>query len=499
LHVTIMQNTRTVGWKILFAAAMTSGCQVQPRPQLVVIVDTDAPVPRQVVDDATLSMDAAVDTVGVDRLGDDGAQICLDGDACVQRFIVPDPALWPLSFGVATPPGGGGTTLHLRIRAFSSARAITGTFMIKGQTVETTDPPAEATIDRLVDLVLPEAGVVTQRVFLASDCRNVPVYLLEPHGTCIDDPMTRRSPADGLEESPAGEVPGPSRVGTWAWARSVACAGSPPSPDAVCVPGGFSMMGDTYLEGADQTMTVPAFPPRPVYVSPFFMDRTEVTVGRFRQWVRAGLIQVAPGDPSMPDASNASMAECTWLGKDVATNDALPLNCVTGDLASYICMKAAGGDLPTEAQWEHAARGRGQGRPYPWGSQYPDCCTLSAERSSSFFPMNLCPDAGPEAVGSHPISAACKNTGDESRDSILDLGGSVREICRGVPVPYDRGCLKGSGIFEDPVCTDTMDAPYTSRGTDWSSGLSTSLAGLRAYVGVGSGTGFRCVYSERAP
>ena len=76
------------------------------------------------------------------------------------------------------------------------------------------------------------------------------------------------------------------------------------------------------------------------------LDRTELTVGMLRKLGVAAL--GAEEAPTAPDGTT-DLSTCTWRGFDDATNDALPLNCVSWKTALQIC-RARGGSLPTEAQ-----------------------------------------------------------------------------------------------------------------------------------------------------
>jgi formylglycine-generating enzyme required for sulfatase activity len=89
-------------------------------------------------------------------------------------------------------------------------------------------------------------------------------------------------------------------------------------------------------------------PQHPVKVAGFWMGRTEVTNGSYDKFVAA---TVTTGKAPKPRARTDLPAT------DVSWND-----------ASAYC-KWAGGRLPTEAEWEHAARGGKQDQIYPWGNQ----------------------------------------------------------------------------------------------------------------------------------
>jgi formylglycine-generating enzyme required for sulfatase activity len=140
-------------------------------------------------------------------------------------------------------------------------------------------------------------------------------------------------------------------------------------------------------------------------VSNFRLDKYDVTVGRFRQFVAAwnngsGFTPTAgsgkhihlnggsglawggkPGvfEPGWSTSNNSSIAptnanlncnspdHTTWTNTAGTNNELYPVNCVTWQEAYAFCIWD-GGFLPSQAEWEYAAAGGSLQREYPWGS-----------------------------------------------------------------------------------------------------------------------------------
>jgi iron(II)-dependent oxidoreductase len=131
--------------------------------------------------------------------------------------------------------------------------------------------------------------------------------------------------------------------------ESTGAGDCPGTPGMVCVPGGPFTMGSR--------MAANEQPVREVTLDSFEIDLTETTVASYRACVDAGVCTEADTD-----------VDCHWGQPDV---DDHPINCVRWQQADDYC-QWAGKRLPTEAEWEKAARGE-DARTYPWGELAPTC------------------------------------------------------------------------------------------------------------------------------
>ena len=113
-----------------------------------------------------------------------------------------------------------------------------------------------------------------------------------------------------------------------------------------CVPGGAFLRGSNGRQANER-------PQQEVWLQTFYMDCYEVTFAEYQECARAG--RCGPAKPIYPDFSRPRqpMVGVSWF-----------------DAVRYC--EAQGKHLPTEAQWEKAARGT-DGRRYPWGAKRATC------------------------------------------------------------------------------------------------------------------------------
>jgi formylglycine-generating enzyme required for sulfatase activity len=219
----------------------------------------------------------------------------------------------------------------------------------------------------------------------------------------------------------------------------------------VRIPGGEFQMGSAEGEGEPAE-----HPQHAVRLKSFLIDKTEVTWGQYRRFVT----QTSRPLPKPP----------IW-----GMPETFPVSNVTWDDAHAFCAWA-GGRLPTEAEWERAARGD-DARQYPWGNTFdPWRCNTR--------------DGGPHAPTPAATYPDCV-----SPYGVLDLAGSVWEWCQDW---YDAAYYANSPV-ENPTGPETARL-RVMRGGAWMSPNSWTRSTVRQGIEPGwpgPMHGFRCAQDDQ--
>ncbi|MFM7202044.1 MAG: SUMF1/EgtB/PvdO family nonheme iron enzyme [Myxococcota bacterium] len=185
-------------------------------------------------------------------------------------------------------------------------------------------------------------------------------------------------------------------------------------------------------------------PQRNVKLSAFWFDQREVTLTQYITWVQSLPVVAFEGDTLraqdglpllslLPGGPVEVRAGKLQFDAEKAHH---PISGIRWEAAQRYC-QTLGGQLPTEAQWEFAARGS-LDRAFPWGATKPSCMTSQLARGEN----SSCSqgDFGPVPVGSF--------SQDRTPEGVLDLAGNVSEwVLDGFQERY-ASC---TGVCLDPV------------------------------------------------
>jgi formylglycine-generating enzyme required for sulfatase activity len=253
-------------------------------------------------------------------------------------------------------------------------------------------------------------------------------------------------------------------------------------------------------------------PPRPVTVEPFELDVREVTNEEFANFLShiGSLTSVTDDDDGHPrfvryrpgPGSDYLLYDLferlagIRVSKPSAFNaradfEKLPVTLVTW-LGAHLYCRSIGKRLPTEAEWELAARGV-ERRPYPWGDEVPTCAGLHIPSRKTetvrdaVLPMPDADDCDNARKVPFPVMSAQR---DKTPQGIFDLGGNVIEW------------VDDNEIFHDGSASLATRASAEKAGIIRGGGFSSSF-GVRTTTrffwvasNVGDNIGFRCAKSS---
>ena len=249
-----------------------------------------------------------------------------------------------------------------------------------------------------------------------------------------------------------GVVNGPEQCDGEVWCGNDCANGPPPCESSLggCpelnfrrIEGGSFIMGDSSSDPSALEI-----PPHQVTVPSFEMMRTEVTVAMYRSCVEAG-------GCSEPVCRATEYCAYTKTNVDHSQH---PVNFVSWyqmmEFASWV-----GARLPTEAEWEYAARNEGQNVIYPWGSRSPTCSYLNYNETCV-----------------NGTSRVCSYFRGHTDQGLCDMAGNVREWVQdekhynyfGAPTDGSGWCQRSCAVnSEDPNYNVNDERSRVVRGGSW--------------------------------
>jgi formylglycine-generating enzyme required for sulfatase activity len=249
--------------------------------------------------------------------------------------------------------------------------------------------------------------------------------------------------------------------------NKVVCKEGQVEPDMVFIPAGEFIMGND--DGDDDEK-----PERTVYLDAFCMDKYEVTNTQYQECVDAGACN--------PPERTSSPSHLSYYDNPEFAD--YPVIWVSWDDAQAYC-KWRGKRLPTEAEWEKAARGTDE-RLWPWGNSEPDESKLNLCDVNCVYDWKE-PHIDDGYADTAPVGSFEAGI---SPYGVYNMGGNVREwtadwylpdYYRNAPKRNPRGPSSGEGMV--------------LRGGSWRSNISVTRSTYRLWYDPtvkDEYVGFRC-------
>lgn len=218
----------------------------------------------------------------------------------------------------------------------------------------------------------------------------------------------------------------------------------PPLPIEAQEPGMIKIMGGAFMMGSPDYSDERK--PHEVTVPTFWIDETEVTAEDFARYVSL--------DPKKRFPQHVGKRRsCNFINPKKQKH---PMNCVAYDEAENYC-KSLDKRLPTEAEWEYAARGR-EHRTYPWGPESPED---PGQKNRLCWVRNL----KNGNLGTCEVGSVEK---DRTEAGVKDLAGNVREWVDGwyCPDGYEDELPPKNGSNQTGCSHDKRVVRGHSWGTD---------------------------------
>lgn len=355
------------------------------------------------------------------------------------------------------------------------------------------------------------------------DVASFVLALLDPSGYQATHPECRRQHADLFCDAEINTADISAFVACLLTGDCVECNPLGMAP----IPGGSFQMGDAFDEGSFHEL-----PLHSVLLSPYYIDACEVTNQQYAEalnwaYAQGGLITVtdlgvlqpeSAGDwhpycdtatsqtqsritwdgstfGAVPGKENHPMILVSWYGAAAYCNwrGAMESRPLCYDVSSWECnFSVSGYRLPTEAEWEKAARGGAGGHRFPWTDAETIQHARANYKSSTLFPYDTSPTRGFHPAfssGSYPYTSPVAYFAANGY-GLYDMAGNAEEWCNDM---YSATYYSTSPPSDPTGPTEGWSRLL--RGGHWAVNDSCRTAHRDAYGADNRDliTGFRCV------